>query len=74
MRYFFDLYDGRLTVKDPQGTGLPNDDAAQELAISALANIVRFMIGDPAISEMTSTVRDETGRVVFNFKLTQIQS
>ena len=74
MRYFFDLQDGRMTVKDPQGSDLHDDDAAREAAIVVLPDIVRYLMDDAINSEMTSIVRDETGRVVFHVKLTQTKS
>ena len=71
--YFFDIDDGNGPPRiDDEGYQLSGIEAAREEAIVVLHELARFQIPVGDRHDCRSTVRDESGRVVFwaNLSLT----
>lgn len=69
-RYFFDVAEGGLASRDEDGLDLPDFERAKTEAMATLPDLARE---SPARGEapwrLVSSVRDETGRVVFEASL-----
>jgi hypothetical protein len=69
MRYFFDITNG-ATRRDYQGMELPNDVAArQEARRRALDHQSTYRLEQPGRGHRRISVRDETGRIIFEVPL-----
>jgi hypothetical protein len=64
-RYFFDIDDGDQRSLDHEGMEMPDVWAAREGAIAVLPDVARDVLPDGDRREMVSTVRDESGTVVY---------
>ncbi len=62
-RFYFHLQDGDKLVRDPEGTDLPNVDAAEREALLAARDILSDAIraGKPKVPE-AFVIADEAGR------------
>ena len=70
-RYFFDVSDGELTSRDEDGLDLPDLACAKSEAVAALPDAARES-GRARDHDWTirSSVRNETGQVLFEARLT----
>jgi hypothetical protein len=59
-RFYFDVGDGRATIKDDEGLEMPDADAACEQAAVAAAEMVKSLVPCEE-AELMLRVRDEDG-------------
>ncbi len=64
-RYFFDMIDGKRTIRDALGCDLPDVEAARTEALEALPEIARGELPPSGQYDLTTHVRDHTGAVIF---------
>ncbi len=71
-RYHFDLESDVQHFRDEQGSELPDDEAAREEAVMLLGAIVRTMMASRVQHEVTSSVRNQIGTVIFGVRLSLV--
>ncbi|WP_336489296.1 DUF6894 family protein [Methylobacterium nigriterrae] len=71
-RFFIDTDDGDLHVRDDEGQDLPDRAAAREIAIDVLPDMARSELPDGDRRTFTSSVRDESGTVIFRASLSLV--
>ena len=64
-RYYFDIDDGQRKFIDDDGNGLSDPEAARDQALAMLPKFARVALKGEGSREVTVTVRNETGDVVF---------
>ena len=70
-RYFIDTSDGAYPVTDRRGHVLSNDENARQLALAALADMVRDVLRERSGAEVVIRIRDGAdGPVVLAVTLT----
>ena len=69
-RYYFDTKIGGRCVQDADGTEVEAFDVAKEMAIRALPGMVRDAFCDGVRDPVVVKIRDESGQVRFQAKLT----
>ncbi len=73
-RYHFDLKSDLQLFRDEKGSEMLDDEAAREEAIMMLGDIVRIMMGSRVQHEVTSSVRNQIGTVIFGVKLSLVNA
>jgi hypothetical protein len=68
-RYYFDTADGDHHAPDNVGAEFPDLDVAADEAVRALSDIARDVLPDGDRRDLVTSVRDESGRVVFRATL-----
>ncbi|WP_425373693.1 DUF6894 family protein [Lichenihabitans psoromatis] len=68
-RFYFDINDGAIDIRDDLGTEFVDRDAARLAAIDALPDIARDVMPNGNHRIMTCHVRDDQGRIIFEAKL-----
>ena len=71
-RYHFDLESDVQHFRDEKGSELPDDEAAREEAVMLLGAIVRTMMASRVQHEVTSSVRNQIGTVIFGVRLSLV--
>ena len=71
-RYFFDIDDGDTCSPDDEGLDLNGPWEAREKAIDVLPDVARDVLPDGNRRDMITSVRDETGMVLFRAKLSLV--
>jgi hypothetical protein len=71
-RYFFDIHDGRILRRDPEGSECDSPGAVRSEAMTTLPLVAMNAIpkGDRDEQAFTVLVRDETGMTVYTASLT----
>ena len=62
-RFYFDVLDGDALARDDTGLEFPNQDAAEDEAARAIADIGRDSLPKRRGSELCVRVRDANGRL-----------
>ena len=68
-RYFIDSDDGEIQGRDEEGSDLPDLLAARNEAVIALPEIAKGKLLNCDSRTFSTSVRDETGKVLFKAKL-----
>ncbi len=71
-RFFFDLDDGDRLFRDGKGCDLHDLCVAREEAIAVLPDIVRAMVTGGDRKTLTSSIRDDAGKIVFGVKISVV--
>ncbi|WP_375410047.1 DUF6894 family protein [uncultured Methylobacterium sp.] len=70
-RYYFDIHDGQVLIRDTQGSECIDDDAVRQEAMGTLPAIARDVIPtDGDKQAFTVLVRDENNMTVYMATLT----
>lgn len=64
-RYFIDTSDGKFEARDEEGIDLPDMEAARREAVTVLREIGSHSLDGDVRSQITCSVRDEAGTVLF---------
>ena len=68
-RYFFDIDDGERASIDTDGIDLPDRKSVRVQAIGVLPDIARDELPDGDTRVFACSVRDETGKAIYQAKL-----
>ena len=68
-RYFIDIDDGETHAEDEEGSELPDLLAARNDAVAALHESAKGKLSGCDRRTLTTSVRDEAGRVLFKARL-----
>ena len=68
-RFFFDTEDGDAFIKDEDGIECDNVQKAHDLAMTWLPDIAKDKMPDGEVRDFIVTVRNESGRAVYEAKL-----
>ena len=71
-RYFFDIDDGDVCSPDDEGLDLSGPWEAREKAIDVLPDVARDVLPDGNRRDMITSVRDQSGTVLFRAKLSLV--
>jgi hypothetical protein len=69
-RYFFDIDDGMNDMRDDEGVTLNDREHARKEAIVTLAQLANDKLPDGNNHTFKASVRDETGRRIYEAALT----
>ena len=64
VRYFFDIDDGAMVVRDDEGVNLANIEAARDAVVSAIPGIVAWFLCDSDLLDVVVHVRDRSKPVL----------
>ena len=67
--YFFDLDDGKRRTRDEDGLELSGPWEARDMALAVLPDIAKDVIPDGDRRDIVSSVRDESGEVMYTARL-----
>jgi hypothetical protein len=71
--YFFDLDDGKRRHRDEDGLELNGPWEARDMALAVLPDVARDIIPDGDRRDIVSSVRDESGEVMYTARLSLAQ-
>src|SRR4051812_44276540 len=71
-RYFFEIDDGERRTPDDEGLDLSGLWEARNQAIAVLPDIARDVLPDGERRELVSSVRDESGQLVYTATLSLV--
>ncbi|GJD95028.1 DUF6894 family protein [Methylobacterium iners] len=64
-RYFIDTSDGKFEARDEEGLDLPSIEAARREVVTVLRQMGSHSLDGDVRSQITCSVRDEAGTVLF---------
>lgn len=71
-RFYFDIHDDENIAVDREGLSLPSLKAARDAAIDVLPDLAREVLPDGDQHTFVARVRDDTGKVVVEAKLSLV--
>jgi hypothetical protein len=69
-RFFFDITENGMFVRDDEGLELPSIDAARQEARATIGGIAREVLCTSTHGELTISARDQTGQTIATVKMT----